>query len=77
MIRDEFARKWRELRGPIQGRWPDLTDGELDEIGGDYDRLVDKIQEKTGETRGLVETEVTKLFTVAPVPPAETPPASP
>lgn len=66
MLREEFQRRWRDLREPILNLVPDLTGAELDEVGGDYDLLVQKIQEKTGQSQGEVETLLDEVFTKAP-----------
>jgi uncharacterized protein YjbJ (UPF0337 family) len=58
MNKDQFAGKWRQLRGAIKTRWGQLTDDELDQIQGEYDILVGKIQEKYGVAREVVEREL-------------------
>lgn len=50
--------KWLQLRGQIQETWGELTDDELDEIEGERDQLVGKLQEKYGYTKARAEQEV-------------------
>jgi hypothetical protein len=66
MLREDFKRRWRDLREPLLNLVPNLTGAELDEIGDDYDGLVQKIEEKTGQSRGEVETTLAEIFTTAP-----------
>lgn len=47
--------RWGVLRDRISQRWEELTRGELDSIGADFDALVTMIQERTGEAREEVE----------------------
>ena len=58
MNRDIVQGKWRELRGQIKPKWGQLTDDELDEIGGNYDALVGRIQQKYGYARDEVERDL-------------------
>ena len=61
MNRDILQGKWRELRGQIKAKWGQLTDDELDEIGGNYDALVGRIQQKYGYAREEVERDLDNI----------------
>jgi uncharacterized protein YjbJ (UPF0337 family) len=61
MNKDQFAGKWRQVRGAVKAKWGQLTDDELDQIQGNYDMLVGKIQEKYGRTREEIEREMDRL----------------
>jgi uncharacterized protein YjbJ (UPF0337 family) len=50
--------KWAALRTKVQERWADITSEELDQIGGSYDRLIAKLQEKYGLTQPQAEREL-------------------
>jgi uncharacterized protein YjbJ (UPF0337 family) len=63
MNRDILEGKWRELRGQIKAKWGQITDDELDEIGGNYDVLVGRIQQKYGHTREEVERDLDNIVT--------------
>lgn len=67
MNKDELKGKWRQLRGQIKRKWGQLTDDELDQIDGNYDILVGKIQEKYGTTRQQIEHELNALRQEEPV----------
>ncbi len=49
--RDVLMGKWKQLRGKARQQWGKLTDNQLDQIGGDYERLVGVLQENYGYTR--------------------------
>ena len=63
MNRDEFEGKWRQLRGSVKVKWGQLTDNELDEVSGNFELLVGKIQEKYGQTREEIERQLDMLVT--------------
>ena len=56
-------RSWKALRACVQKRWDKLTREELDQIAGNYDRLIGKIQEKYGLTLTQAENELTEFRT--------------
>ena len=49
--RDVLMGKWKQMRGKARQQWGKLTDNQLDQIGGDYERLVGVLQENYGYTR--------------------------
>ena len=63
MNRDVLQGKWRELRGQIKAKWGQLTDDELDEIGGNYDMLIGRIQQKYGAAREEIEQDLDHMMT--------------
>jgi uncharacterized protein YjbJ (UPF0337 family) len=67
MNRDEFQGKFRQFRGRIKTEWGKLTDDELDQVQGNYDLLVGKIQEKYGTSREAIEHKLNTFFTEEPV----------
>jgi uncharacterized protein YjbJ (UPF0337 family) len=46
---------WNRLRGEIKEKWANLTDEDLQLQGGNIDQVVGKIQQKTGESREVIE----------------------
>jgi uncharacterized protein YjbJ (UPF0337 family) len=62
MNKDVLEGKWRQLRGSIKAKWGKLTDDELDQIEGNYDRLVGKVQERYGYTRDAIEAELNTMM---------------
>jgi len=47
--------RWEQLKGKAKSLWGNLTDNELLEAEGDYERLVGVLKEKTGKTREEIE----------------------
>jgi len=68
MNRDILEGKWRQIRGHVKTQWGKLTDDELDEIEGNVDLLVGKIQEKYGQTRAEIERDLDMLLSEEPSP---------
>jgi uncharacterized protein YjbJ (UPF0337 family) len=57
----EVRGKWDKLRGKIKQKWGQLTDDDLQIVGGNIDELVGRIHEKTGVARELVEKFIADL----------------
>ena len=55
MNNDVFKGKWHQIKGEIKRKWGKLTDNDLTEAEGDIEKLVGKIQERTGEGREAIE----------------------
>ncbi len=55
MNQDEFRREWSRLKGRIGKRWGKLTSDDLDQIQGDREVLMGKLQERYGRTREQVD----------------------
>ncbi len=49
---------WTYLKDPVRQRWSRLDDESLDEIDGDHERLLDRIQVAYGIHRDQAETEL-------------------
>lgn len=47
--------RWNDLKGEVKKRWAHLTDDDLKWGDGNIDQLVGKIQERTGESREVIE----------------------
>jgi uncharacterized protein YjbJ (UPF0337 family) len=53
-----FAGWWKQARGQAKIWWARLTDNELDETQGEYDKLVGLLQSRYGWTREQAEREI-------------------
>lgn len=60
--RDVLKGNWRQLKGEIKRKWGKLTDDELEELEGNTDKLVGRIQEEYGYSRERVERELDDLY---------------
>lgn len=58
MNKDILKGKWMQVRGEAKKVWGKITDDELDQIEGNMDQLVGKLQEKYGYTREQAEKEI-------------------
>jgi uncharacterized protein YjbJ (UPF0337 family) len=58
MNSDVLEGKWKQLKGEVLKRWGQLTDDELDQIEGQREKLIGKLQEKYGYTRQRAEDEL-------------------
>lgn len=51
--------RWDQLKGRVRQIWGDLTDDDLDVAEGNYEELIGRIEERTGESaeeiRGRLE----------------------
>ena len=50
--------EWNQLKGSVKQKWADLTDDDLTHIDGSRDKLVGRLQERSGRTKEEVEREV-------------------
>lgn len=57
MNNDIFEGKWKQIRGNAKVWWGKLTDDDLDQVEGNYDKLIGLLQEKYGYTREEAEEE--------------------
>ena len=62
MNADIFKGKWKQVKGDVKNWWGELTDDEVDQIEGDWDKLVGKLQEKYGYSREKAEEEADRRF---------------
>jgi uncharacterized protein YjbJ (UPF0337 family) len=62
MNTDVLKGKWTQLRGKVKAWWGELTDDDLDRIGGEWEQLIGRLQERYGYTRERAEAEVNRLL---------------
>jgi uncharacterized protein YjbJ (UPF0337 family) len=68
MLKETLMSQWPQVRGQIKARWG-LADADLDQINGDYEILVSRLQVKTGKTREEIEREISTLPAGTPAKP--------
>ncbi|HEX9925808.1 MAG TPA: CsbD family protein [Anaerolineae bacterium] len=59
---DIIEGKWKQVKGEVQTQWGKLTSDELDQINGQREQLVGKLQESYGYTRDEAERQVNDFF---------------
>jgi uncharacterized protein YjbJ (UPF0337 family) len=58
MNTDVLKGKWHQLKGSVRKQWGKLTDDDIDQVQGDSERLMGRIQERYGRTRDEAQKEV-------------------
>lgn len=62
MNKDILKGQWKQIQGRIKNAWGELTDDDMLRVGGDWDRLVGTIQERTGQVKEDVERGLSALL---------------
>jgi len=55
MNRDQMKGKFKQLSGEIKRKWGQVTDDDVKEAEGNMEKLVGKIQERSGDEREAIE----------------------
>jgi uncharacterized protein YjbJ (UPF0337 family) len=55
ITRQELEGSWKQVKGSLQEKWGQLTDDDLTRLKGDANQLIGFIQNRTGETRKVIE----------------------
>lgn len=63
MNSDQMKGQWKQVKGSVQKQWGKLTDDELDQIDGEREKLVGKLQERYGMSKEQAEKEVNDFNT--------------
>lgn len=54
--------KWNQFKGDARSTWGKITDDEWDQIHGEREKLVGKLQERYGWSREEADREVNDFF---------------
>lgn len=55
---DQIKGNWKQFKGHARTQWGKLTDDELDQVNGQREVLVGKVQEKYGLSKEEAEKQV-------------------
>jgi uncharacterized protein YjbJ (UPF0337 family) len=58
MNRDQLKGKWHQMKGEVKAKWGKLTNDDLDQIDGNLEKLIGRLQERYGYARERAEKEV-------------------
>ena len=58
MNEDVLSSQWYQMRDQLKMWWSKLTESDLDQIDGERERLIGKLQEKYGYTRDKAMSEI-------------------
>jgi uncharacterized protein YjbJ (UPF0337 family) len=57
---DVFKGKWKQVKGEVRQWWGKLTDDDVNQIDGNVDKLVGRLQERYGYAKEDAEKEVNR-----------------
>jgi uncharacterized protein YjbJ (UPF0337 family) len=57
MNSDTLKGQWHQMKGEVKTQWGKLTDSDLDQIEGQSEKLIGKIQERYGYAKDKAEQE--------------------
>jgi len=60
--RDTLSGQWKQVKGDVKGKWGQLTDDDITQVEGDYEKLIGVLQTRYGYTREHVEREISEFF---------------
>jgi uncharacterized protein YjbJ (UPF0337 family) len=60
--RDTLAGQWKQVKGEVKKKWGQLTDDDMMQIEGNYDKLAGSLQTRYGYTRERVDREINDFF---------------
>lgn len=62
MNKDQFAGKWREMKGKVKEQWGKLTDDDMTRVDGRWDQLSGRLQERYGWEKERAEKEMNTWY---------------
>ena len=51
MNKEQFKGQWKQFKGELKSKWGDLTDDDLLEAEGDYDKFLGVVQKRYGDKK--------------------------
>ncbi len=60
MAQDILKGQWKQMRGQMRVWWGKLTDDDLEQVQGNYDKLLGLLQAKYGYDRAQAESEINR-----------------
>ena len=62
MNKDQFKGSWGQFKGELKKQWGKLTDNDLSEVEGDYDKFLGIVQKRYGDQREEVKRWADQWF---------------
>jgi uncharacterized protein YjbJ (UPF0337 family) len=62
MNEDTLKGKWHQLKGNLRKKWGKLTDDDIDQVHGDAETFLGKLQERYGYARERAERELNEFL---------------
>ena len=63
MNKDILKGKWVQVKGDIRSWWGKITDDDVNQIQGDIEKFIGKLQERYGYGREQAEKELNEFLT--------------
>ena len=51
MNADQLKGKWMQFKGDLKEKWGKFTDNDLQEIAGNYEKFIGKVEERYGDKK--------------------------
>ena len=64
MNKEILKGKWLQVKGDVRYWWGKLTDDDVDQIQGDVEKFIGKLQERYGYGREQAETELNNFLSL-------------
>jgi uncharacterized protein YjbJ (UPF0337 family) len=64
MNKEILKGKWHQVKGDIHNWWGKLTDDDVDQIQGDTDKFIGKLQQRYGYGREQAEKEMNNFLSM-------------
>jgi uncharacterized protein YjbJ (UPF0337 family) len=55
---DQVEGKWKQMTGTLRTKWGKLTDSDFEQIAGNRDKFLGRLQERYGYTKDKAEKEL-------------------
>lgn len=65
--RTKWEGRWDQIKGKARQAWGTLTDDDLDVAEGNYEELIGRIKERTGETAEAIEKRIDRELDNDPI----------
>jgi uncharacterized protein YjbJ (UPF0337 family) len=62
MNTDVLKGKWMQIKGELRRQWGKLTDSDIEQIQGDAEKFIGKLQERYGYSREEAEKEMNEFL---------------
>jgi len=62
MNTDTFKGQWNQLKGRVRTQWGKLTDDDMDQIQGNAEILLGKLQERYGRSRDEAQRDLDRFL---------------
>ena len=58
----QMLQGWNQVKGRVQQQWNKLTDADLQQIGGQRNELINRLEQRYGYGHSQAEQEVDRFF---------------